>query len=369
MIHISGWYDPYTAGAINNFVGLSKIKTSPVRLLVGPWLHARNASTSAGEVEFGPDAAITDFGDAFHLRWFDAFLKGARTGVIDEPRVKLFVMGTGDGHKDPHGRLYHGGFWTTASDWPLPQTNDMRYYFQPDGALGTDLPRSGAPPSVYSYDPRSPVPTIGGSFTTQAGLVAGGAFDQRERPFIGDPAKGFFGSTPPYLPLSARSDVLVFQTEPLKEQMDVVGPIVVRLFVSSSAVDTDFTAKLVDVYPPSQDFPSGFAMNLTDGIVRARYRNAPDRAELMKPGVVYELAIEPFPTANVFKKGHRIRVDISSSNFPRFDVNPNTGEPLGLSRRTVVADNSVWHDREHPSHIVLPVVGAGVSDVSRRGWH
>lgn len=136
----------------------------------------------------------------------------------------------------------------------------------------------------------------------------------------------------------------------------VQGPIVVRLFVSSSAVDTDFTAKLVDVYSPSRDFPSGFAMNLTDGIVRARYRNTPDRAELMKPGVVYELAIEPFPTANVFKKGHRIRVDISSSNFPRFDVNPNTGELLGLNRRTVVADNSVWHDREHPSHIVLPVV-------------
>jgi putative CocE/NonD family hydrolase len=130
------------------------------------------------------------------------------------------------------------------------------------------------------------------------------------------------------------------------------------LYAASTAVDTDFTAKLIDVYPPSQDFPSGFDMNLTDGIIRARYRNSPEEQEFMMPGAVYEFVIEPFPTGNVFKKGHRIRIDISSSNFPRFDVNPNTGEPLGTHRRMIVADNSIYHDAAHPSHVVLPIVPA-----------
>jgi len=148
----------------------------------------------------------------------------------------------------------------------------------------------------------------------------------------------------------------VFQTEPLAEDVEVLGPIVVKLFASSTAVDTDFTAKLVDVYPPSERQPSGFDMNLTDGILRARYRDSPSKSELMTPGTVYQMTIEPFPTANVFKKGHRIRLDLSSSNFPRFDVNPNTGEPLGLNRRIVAADNSIYHDPRHPSHVVLPIV-------------
>jgi putative CocE/NonD family hydrolase len=132
----------------------------------------------------------------------------------------------------------------------------------------------------------------------------------------------------------------------------------VQLYVSSTAVDTDFTAKLVDVYPPSQDYPGGYEMNLTDGIVRARYRDRPDRQKLMRPGRIYEITVTPFPTANVFKKGHRIRMDISSSNFPRFDVNPNSGEPLGLHRRTISADNTIYHDAEHPSHVILPIIPA-----------
>ena len=150
--------------------------------------------------------------------------------------------------------------------------------------------------------------------------------------------------------------MVVFQTEPLEEDVEVVGPITVMLYAASTAVDTDFTAKLIDVYPPSQDFPSGFDMNLTDGIIRARYRNSPEEQEFMMPGDVYEFVIEPFPTGNVLKKGHRIRIDISSSNFPRFDVNPNTGEPLGKHRRMIVADNSIYHDAAHSSHVVLPIV-------------
>ena len=171
--------------------------------------------------------------------------------------------------------------------------------------------------------------------------------------------KGFFGSRPPYLPLKVRPDIAVFQTEILEEDIEVVGPIVVKIYASSTAVDTDFTVKLVDVYPLSEDYPSGYEMNITDGIIRARYLNSLTRQELMKPGEIYEFTIEPFPTANVFKKGHRIRIDISSSNFPRFDVNPNTGEPLGKNRRMITADNSIYHDLVHPSYVILPIIPAG----------
>jgi putative CocE/NonD family hydrolase len=150
--------------------------------------------------------------------------------------------------------------------------------------------------------------------------------------------------------------VVVFQTEPLPEDVTVAGPILVKLYASSTAVDTDFAAKLIDVYPLSKDYPSGYEMNITDGILRARYRNSPEKQEFMKSGEVYELVIEPFPTANVFKNGHRIRIDMSSSNFPRFDVNPNTGGHLGLERRKIKADQSTYHDSLRPSHVVLPII-------------
>ena len=189
-------------------------------------------------------------------------------------------------------------------------------------------------------------------------VFVGGAFDQREKKFKGDPEKGFYGSRSPYLPLKARADVAVFQTELLREDVEVSGPIVIKLYASSTALDTDFTAKLIDIYPPSKDFPTGFEMNLTDGIIRARYRNSPERQELMKQGEIYLFTIEPFGTANVFKKGHRIRIDISSSNFPKFDCNPNTGEPLGLNRRMIAAQNTIYHDLIYPSHVILPIIPA-----------
>lgn len=356
MIHISGWYDSYPAGTVLNYQGLAKIKKSPVRLMMGPWLHSRNTQSYAGDVEFGPTAAIKDFAEGFHVRWFDHFLKNKDNGVASEPPVKLFVMGTGDGHKDSNGRLYHGGYWKTSTAWPLPGTKFTNYYFHGDGTLSTRTPAGPAAPTIYTFDPRNPVPTIGGSFTGSE-IAAAGAFDQREREYTGDSAKGFLGSKAPYLPLKARPDVVVFQSEPLTEDMEVIGPIVVNLFAASSAADTDFTAKLIDVYSPSKDYPAGYDMNLTDGIIRARYRNAADNPEPMKPGEVYRFQIELPPTANVFKKGHRIRIDISSSNFPRFDVNPNTGGPLGLDRRLMSADNSIFHDAKRASSVVLPVIG------------
>ncbi|MEE8364118.1 MAG: CocE/NonD family hydrolase, partial [Dehalococcoidia bacterium] len=165
-----------------------------------------------------------------------------------------------------------------------------------------------------------------------------------------------FGCAPPYLPLGSRPDVLVFQTPPLEGDLEVTGPVEARLWVSSTAADTDFTAKLIDVYPPSAWYPNGYHLNLTDSIMRVRYRNGDGVPDFLPPGRAAEVTITLYPTSNVFAKGHRIRLDISSSNFPRFDVNPNTGEPIGQERRQVVADNTVYHERDRASRLVLPVI-------------
>jgi putative CocE/NonD family hydrolase len=175
-----------------------------------------------------------------------------------------------------------------------------------------------------------------------------GAQDQRGRPEV--------GLSEGSLPLSARSDVLVFQTPPLDREVEVTGRLIVKLWGSSDGPDTDFTCKLIDVYPPSRDFPAGVDLNIGDTIVRARYRESLKAAKPLTPGEPYEFTLEMYPTSLVFQRGHRIRVDISSSNFPRFDVNPNTGEPLNEHRRWRVAENSIYHDPQHPSRILLPVV-------------
>jgi putative CocE/NonD family hydrolase len=218
-----------------------------------------------------------------------------------------------------------------------------------DGRLDRAKPAAKSPPRAYDFDPADPVPTMGGPLTSGAPVFVGGAFDQCED-------KRFFGVRHPGLPLAARHDVLVFETLPLEEDVAVIGPIVVRLFVASTCVDTDFTAKLVDVHPANADYPRGFAMNLCDGILRCRYRKSWTKPVLMTPGNAYEITIEPFATCNLFKAGHRIRLDISSSNFPRYDVNPNTGEPEGLAQTKRVATNAVYVDRKRASHVVLPVV-------------
>jgi hypothetical protein len=180
-------------------------------------------------------------------------------------------------------------------------------------------------------------------------LTKVGAHNQVEAPDV-------FGAKPPYLPLSLRRDVLVFQTRPLDDDVEVTGPLRVELWASSSAVDTDFTAKLIDVHPPNENYVNGYAMNLSDSIMRARYRDSFERPKLMELGVIYKFTVQPYPTSNLFKKGHRIRLDVSSSNWPRFDINPNTGEPLGLSNRTESAVNTIYHEAAHPSLLVLPII-------------
>jgi len=282
-------------------------------------------------------------------RWFDRWVKGERNGVDDEPPVRLFVMGGGTGRKNAAGRLDHGGCWRAERDWPIPGTRRTPYYLHRSGLLSTERAPEDFTWDEYRFDPRHPVPTIGGTVTSGQPVMVGGAFDQREGP-------RFFGSREPYRPLAERSDVLVFQTLPLESDVEVTGPITTRLWISSSCVDTDFTAKLIDVYPPNPDYPEGFAMNLTDGILRVRYRDSWERPSLMRPGEVYAISIDAFPTCNLFKRGHRIRLDISSSNFPHFDVNPNTGEPEGRASRFVVAQNRVYMDRQRPSHMILPII-------------
>jgi putative CocE/NonD family hydrolase len=345
MLHVGSWYDIFLRGTIDNYVALSKLKKSPMAMLIGPWTHSGQTRTYSGDVDFGPDSAIADFDKAFQLRWFDVHLKGTPAPKGQSP-IRIFVMGTGDGSKTAEGRLAHGGSWMDLPSWPPPQARVTTFYFHGDGSLQTTPPRTGPSSTTYTFDPLHPVPTIGGNTSAR---VNDGGYDQRER-------KDFPGSRPPYLPLRSRNDVVVFQTEPLEADVTVIGPVTVTLFASSAAVDTDFTAKLVDVYPPSQAFPTGFDLNITDALVRMRYRNDRHTQDLIEPGKVYELTVRPFATANVFKKGHRIRVDISSSNFPRFDVNPNTGEPLGTNRRWQSTDNTVYHGGSYLSRIDLHIL-------------
>lgn len=346
MLHVGGWYDIFLRGTIQNFVELERRGERPVELLIGPWSHSGNARTYSGDVDFGAEAAIEDFFIDFQRRWFDRHLKGLP--AADATPVSYFVMGTGSGAMNADGRLDHGGYWTTSESWPPAGAEPTALYLSGDGRLTREPPDDRDSSTIYIFDPEDPVPTIGGNVSAR---VKDGAFDQRERP-------DFFPSREPYLPLGARSDVLVFMTDPLEEDLVVAGPIEVVLYVSSSAVDTDFTAKLIDQHPPSADYPQGFAMNISDALVRASYRDERKQRELIEPDKIYRLSIRPFDTANVFRKGHRLRLDISSSNFPRFDVNPNTGEALGYNRRTVKAENTVYHDRRRDSHIVLSLMPA-----------
>ncbi|MBU4436231.1 MAG: CocE/NonD family hydrolase, partial [Alphaproteobacteria bacterium] len=351
MAHMSSWYDPYALTATENYLGLSPRKTSPVKLILGPWTHGQRSVTHAGDVDFGSDATLDGaLGENFvavRLAWFDAWLKVA-PGPDPLPPVKLFVMGGGSGGMTPEGRLDHGGRWRDADAWPPASSVMIDYFLRADGDLTTTTPTEAETFRDYVHDPAKPVPTIGGAMASGAPLMVAGAFDQREAP-------DFFGCDAPYRPLAERDDVLVFQTAPLENDVEVVGPISAKLFISSDCVDTDFHIKLIDVHPPSADYPEGFAMNLTTGVLRARYREGFDHETRLEPGKVYAITIEAFPTANLFVQGHSIRLDVSSSNFPHFDVNPNSGEPEGHGRSPRPARNRVYVDAARPSRLMLPV--------------
>ena len=356
MVHLSGWYDAYARTATDNYVALSKSKHAPMRLIMGPWTHGARSTSHSGDVEFGSGSTLdADGGDIYarRLEWFDRYLKGVKAEAVramDSP-VRLFVMGGGSGRKTAQGRLDHGGRWRGERDWPIPDQKLMPYYLNATGRLSAAVPAAGADSMTYDFNPEHPVPTLGGTVTSGEPLMRPGGFDQREGPDV-------YGSRQPYLPLAARPDVLVFETEPLSADTEVTGVIEANLWISSDAVDTDFTIKLIDVYPPSEDYPEGYALNLTDGIMRCRYRESWSTPSLLTPGSVYPLKVAAFPTSNLFKRGHRIRLDVSSSNFPHFDVNPNTGAPEGTGLVRRVARNTVYMDKERPSHVVLPLIPA-----------
>ncbi|MGD9893530.1 MAG: CocE/NonD family hydrolase [Dehalococcoidia bacterium] len=327
MLHISSWYDIFAEGAPNAYRSVRDRSRSlqaraTQRLIMGPWAHLLPYdvpnSRGTGEIDFG-DAALIDL-RATLLNWFDYWLKDIDTGIMDGPPVTVFTMGENR--------------WQHLADWPPPNATDTRWYFHSrgnantvhgDGSLST-VPPNGEPADRYTYDPNDPVPALGGANLT----LPLGVIDQR--------------------PIEERRDVLVFTSDPLTTALEVTGPVRVTLWAASSAPDTDFTAKLVDVHP------DGYAQNLLDGIIRARYRDSATRPSLLEPNAIERYTIDLWATSNVFLPGHRIRVEISSSNFPRFDRNPNTGRPIATETECVPAQQHVYHDAEHPSHITLPVM-------------
>jgi hypothetical protein len=329
-LNISGWYDIFLWSTFQNYLGMKQRGGTEVarrnqRLIIGPWTHM-NFSGSFPEREFGwgGSSAAIDL-PGIHLRWFDRWLKDVDNGLDQESPVTIFVMGVDE--------------WRTESDWPLPGTQFRPYYLHSaggantlhgDGTLSEESPGE-EPPDVYLYNPLRPVPTVGGQVIVPGGNAMGPR-DQRQ--------------------VELRDDVLVYSTPVLDRPVEVTGPIELRLFVASSARDTDFTGKLVDVYP------DGRAMILTEGILRARYRDSFTEPELLEPGKVYELWLNLWATANVFLPGHRVRLEVSSSNFPRFDRNSNTGGEI--TRETAdqyqPAINRIFHDAEHPSRLILPII-------------
>ena len=327
VLQIGGWYDFFTAGTFNNFVGMrerggSELARSNQRVVMGPWIHSASTMTHAGEVDFGK-SSVLDLNE-IELRWFDHWLRGENNGAEGDAPLRIFVMGTNE--------------WRDEQEWPLARTRFTPYYLHSsgeanslmgDGGLSTDPP-NGEPPDRYVYNPAFPVPTRGGNTCCNPELVLWGAYDQR--------------------PVEHRNDVLVYTTDLLEEDLEVTGPVIAKLYASTDGRDTDFTAKLVDVAP------DGYARNLCDGIIRGRYRESTSEQRLLDPGDVYEFTIDMWPTSNAFLKGHRVRVEISSSNFPRFDRNPNTGNAFGQDAELRVAHQTVLHDADHPSHVILPVV-------------
>ena len=350
---IGSWYDPYVLTCLTNFTELARRKKSAMSLIMGPWTHGNRSCTWSGDVDFGVNATldnnIAEDYASLRLAWFERWLKPDEVpGKTGERQVHYFQMGGGSGLRNVNGHLQHDGQWRRSDCWPPQQVSESRYYLHPQGALRTRAPQDDQAYLQYCFDPSDPVPTVGGALTSGEPVMRGGAFDQRSLP-----GKFGFDASAGSQPLSDRADVLVFQTKPLTSDTIITGAVEAHLWVSSDRPDTDFTVKLIDLYPPSADYPHGFAMNITDGVFRVRYREGWDKEVMLTPGEIVKIIIEPFASSNLFRKGHQLRIDISSSNFPHFDVNPNTGAAEGVYGEFAKASNRVYCDREHPSYIKL----------------
>ncbi|MEW6299807.1 MAG: CocE/NonD family hydrolase, partial [Thermodesulfobacteriota bacterium] len=327
MLHVGSWYDAFQYDTLTMFTGLREHAMTPEarrgqKLLMGPWAHllpyAAPTSQGTGDIDFGPEALIELH--AIQCRWFDYFLKGIDNGVLDEAPIRLFVMGENR--------------WRDEYEWPLARTRYTNFYLHSEGKANSlrgngrlSLTTPGEePPDRYLYDPQDPVPTRGG---TTLGLAMG-VFDQTK--------------------IEERADVLVYTGDVLTEALEVTGPITLKLFAASSAPDTDFTAKLVDVRP------DGYAQNIAEGVIRARFRESLTHPTLLTPERVYAYTLDLWSTSHVFKAGHRLRLEVSSSNFPRYDRNPNTGHEFGADAEVRTAQQTIFHAPRYPSHLVLPVI-------------
>lgn len=326
--NMGGWYDLYANQTFSNFNGLrlggGSNEARQSKLIVGPWPHALSTSTQTGDVDFG-EASLVDL-EAEEMRWFERWLRGVDNGIEHEAPLRLFLMGANR--------------WRDADEWPLADTDWQTWHLHSggkansvlgDGVLSPEVP-GDENPDEFIYDPSHPVQTAGGNNCCSPHIVPWGPYDQRS--------------------VEMRGDVLVYTSPPMAQDTEVTGPIEVVLFAATDGPDTDFTAKLVDVWP------SGYAMNLCDGIRRGRFLESRRASKLLQAGTVYEWRIEVGVTGNVFQKGHRIRLEISSSNFPRFDRNPNTWTEYGKSAEMRRAAQTVHHSRAYPSHVRLPVISA-----------
>ncbi len=317
---VGGWYDNFVEGDLDAYAALRKTKALN-RLVVGPWPH--NMSQKFQGVDYGAGAQVNV--RALQFAWFSQWLKGQDEPLMSTPPLRLFVMGSNR--------------WREEREWPPVEARPRVFYLNGKGrangsggdGLLSDRTAKGNP-DRFVFDPRDPVPTRGGAVCCNPQVFPWGPLDQR--------------------PVEVRKDVLVYSTKPLESDVEAIGPVKVELYAATSAPDTDFTAKLVDV------FPDGYARNLTDGILRLRYRNSLEKPELARPGEIYRIAIEAGVTANTFLKGHRIRLEISSSNFPRFDRNSNTGGRITDETKLAKANQTIYHDPAHPSQLVLMTMPA-----------
>jgi len=328
-LQVGGWYDIFSIGTLRNYIGVkahgaTEAARNQQHLLMQIGGHA-GFGRRIGDVDFGPHALENPYTDVI-LDWYDYLFKGAHNQFSTDKPVKIFVMGANE--------------YRQEDDWPPPQVHYVNYFLHSggkanslrgDGFLSTAAPKSEAPDS-YIYDPGNAVPTIGGPLCCAQELMEPGPRDQRS--------------------VENRDDVLIYSMGPLGEDVEVTGPIKMTLFVKSSAVDTDFTGKLVDVAP------DGFAEDVAEGILRLRYRDSQEHALLMNPGETYRISVDLWSTSNVFLRGHTLRLEVASSNFPRFDRNLNTGEEIKSARRFVSAKNTILHDAAHPSALVLPIMPA-----------
>ncbi|HET9531480.1 MAG TPA: CocE/NonD family hydrolase [Blastocatellia bacterium] len=316
VYNYGGWYDIFSQGNLDNFVGQQRegggLAAGNQKLMMGPWGHGR-----IEEVTYPANSVVNANDEA--MRWFDYWLKGKDNGIMDEPAVKYYVMGDPTDPKSP------GNEWRYSAGWPLP-ARTTSYFLQPGGSLSTKLPGDDESKSAYAYDPKNPVPTIGGANLN----IKKGPMDQRA---VGN-----------------RKDVLKFTTAPLDSAVEVTGRVVVELWAESDAPDTDFMAKLIDVYP------DGTERLVLDSAVRARFREGFNREVFMKKGEVSKFTIDLWSTSIIFNKGHRLAIHVTSSNDPRFDPNPNTGKPMRADSETRVANNIIHHDRAHASRALLPVI-------------